>query len=211
MQREGKLEQVMTEFSFSDLDHLLAAISYGKISPRQVVNRMVPRPEKEDKRPGFLARSLERLRKRPPEGIKVKGVDDVLVRFAKCCNPLPGDPIGGYITRGRGVSVHERDCPLLERVEPERRVEVEWDVPQDQVRPVRIRVESADRSGVLADLTGALKVRDINILEASVNTVDHKGVATFVIQVHNAEQLRLVLGDLKRIKGVHSVRRMGLV
>ncbi|MBI4797169.1 MAG: bifunctional (p)ppGpp synthetase/guanosine-3',5'-bis(diphosphate) 3'-pyrophosphohydrolase [Desulfarculus sp.] len=208
--REGKLDPVVSDFSFKDADHLLAAISYGKISPRQVVNRVAPRPEKEERKPGLLARSLERLRKKPHEGIKVKGVDDVLVRFAKCCNPLPGDAIGGYITRGRGVSVHEAGCPHLARVEPERRVEVEWDVPEDQVRPVRIRVESGDRAGVLADLAGALKVRDINILEAEVRVEDHKGLATFLIQVHSAEQLRQVVAELKKVKGVHSVRRLGL-
>ncbi len=210
MVREGKLETVAGEFSFKDIDHLLAAISYGKISPRQVVNRVAPRQDKEERKPGLLARSLERLRKRPHEGIKVKGVDDVLVRFAKCCNPLPGDAIAGYITRGRGVSVHEATCPHLGRVEPERRVEVEWDVPEDQVRPVRIRVESGDRAGVLADLAGALKLRDVNILEAEVRVEDQKGVATFLIQVHNAEQLRQILAELKRVKGVHSVRRQGL-
>jgi GTP pyrophosphokinase len=210
MVREGKLETVAGEFSFKDIDHLLAAISYGKISPRQVVNRVAPRPDKDERKPGLLARSLERLRKRPHEGIKVKGVDDVLVRFAKCCNPLPGDAIAGYITRGRGVSVHEAHCPHLGRVEPERRVDVEWDVPEDQVRPVRIRVESGDRAGVLADLAGALKARDVNILEAEVRVEDQKGVATFVIQVHTAEQLRQILADLKRVKGVHTVTRQGL-
>jgi GTP diphosphokinase / guanosine-3',5'-bis(diphosphate) 3'-diphosphatase len=95
-------------------------------------------------------------------------------------------------------------------VEPERRVDVEWDVPEDQVRPVRIRVESGDRAGVLADLAGALKSRDVNILEAEVRVEDHKGVATFVIQVHTAEQLRQILAELKRVKGVHSVQRQGL-
>ncbi|MFH1035576.1 MAG: bifunctional (p)ppGpp synthetase/guanosine-3',5'-bis(diphosphate) 3'-pyrophosphohydrolase [Pseudomonadota bacterium] len=210
MLREGKLEPVAGDFSFKDIDHLLAAISYGKISPRQVVNRVAPRPEKEERKPGLLARSLERLRKRPHEGIKVKGVDDVLVRFAKCCNPLPGDAIAGYITRGRGVSVHEAGCLHLARVEPERRVDVEWDVPEDQVRPVRIRVESGDRAGVLADLAGALKSRDVNILEAEVRVEDHKGVATFLIQVHTAAQLRQILAELKRVKGVHSVQRQGL-
>ncbi|MFH1033268.1 MAG: TGS domain-containing protein, partial [Pseudomonadota bacterium] len=207
--REGKLEPVLGDFSFKDADHLLAAISYGKVSPRLVANRILPRPEKEE-RPSFFERSLGRLRRRPQEGIKVKGVDDVLVRLAKCCNPLPGERIAGYITRGRGVSVHQANCPHLAQVEPERRVEVEWDVSQDQVRPVRIRVESGDRAGILADLASALKQRDINILEAEVHVEDHKGVATFLIQVHDTTQLKQILAELKRVKGVHAVQRLGL-
>ncbi len=210
--KEGKLEPVLAALSFKEADLLLAAVAYGKVSPRLVINRVLPRPEEEPKKPGFLERSLSRFRKRPSGGIKVRGVDDVLVRFAKCCNPLPGDPISGYISRGRGVSVHLASCPQLAQVEPERRVEVEWDVPEDHLRPVRIQVESGDRSGILADLAGALKQRGINILEAEVHTTEnHRGIATFLIQVHDAGQLKLVLGDLKRIKGVNSAKRLGLV
>ncbi|MFZ5584772.1 MAG: RelA/SpoT family protein [Thermodesulfobacteriota bacterium] len=207
MIRENKLDQVISDFSFKDLDHLLAAISYGKLSPRLVLNRALPRVEPERK-PGFLERSLARLRKRPLNGIKVRGEGDVLVRFAKCCSPLPGDAISGFITRGRGVSVHRADCPALASVEPSRRVEVEWDISSEQLRPVRIRVDSNDRAGILADLAQALKQRNINITEAEVHTHDSRGVATFTIQVRDAGQLKDVLDELKRIKGVHSVQRL---
>ncbi len=210
--KEGKLEPVLAAFSFKDMDKLLSAVAYGKLSPRQVANRVLPRPpESEQKKPGFLERSLSKFRKRPSDGIKVRGVDDILVRFAKCCNPLPGDPISGYISRGRGVSVHLAGCPHLAQVEPERRVDVEWDVPENQVRPVRIQVQSDDRAGVLADLAGALKHRGINILEAEVHvTSDQRGVATFMIQVHDAQQLKEVLTELKRVKGVQTVQRLML-
>jgi GTP pyrophosphokinase len=211
--KEGKLDAVLAALSFKEPDSLLAAVTYGKISPRLVVNRILPKPEAvAPNKPGFLERSFSRFRKRSHDGIKVHGVDDVLVRFAKCCNPLPGDAITGYISRGRGVSVHLANCPQLTQVEPERRVEVEWDVPEGQVRPVRVQVEGGDRSGVLADLAVVLKQRGINILEAEAHTTeDHRGVVTFLIQVHDAEQLKLVLTDLKRVKGVNSVLRLGLI
>ncbi len=211
--KQGKLNPVARELSFQDVDLLLAAVAYGKVSPRHVVNRILPRPEPEEKRkrPGLLERSLDRLRKRPHEGVKVKGVDGVLVRYAKCCNPLPGDPVVGYITRGRGVTVHHAKCPRLDQVDPERRVELEWDVGEDHLQPARVQVLTADHVGILADLAGVMKKNSINILEATTRTTEeHQGVADFVIQVRDAQQLRKVLGDLKRVKGVTSVKRLGL-
>jgi guanosine-3',5'-bis(diphosphate) 3'-pyrophosphohydrolase len=209
--KEGKLDSVVQDFSFKDPDHLLAAVAYGKISPKHVVNRVFPPAKEEDKeKPGFFERALRR-RKRPKDGVKVRGVEDILVRFAKCCNPLPGDPIAGYITRGRGVTVHDARCPHLNEVDPVRRLDLEWDVPGDQVRPVRIQVVTSDRSGALADLAGVLKKRDINILEADVRTTENQhGISNFLIEVKDAQQLRELLKDLNKIKGVNSVKRLGL-
>ncbi|MCA1906455.1 MAG: bifunctional (p)ppGpp synthetase/guanosine-3',5'-bis(diphosphate) 3'-pyrophosphohydrolase [Desulfarculus sp.] len=203
--KDGRLDPVLSDFSFKDLDHLLAAIAYGKVSPRLVTNRVLPKPAEPERKPGLLERSLARLRsKRPINGIKVRGEEDVLIRFAKCCGPLRGDPIAGFITRGRGVSVHHADCPALASVDPARWVEVEWDFDHEDLRPVRIRVDSKDRHGLLADLAQALKQRNINITDAEA----HGGVTTFTIQVRDAKQLGEVLGDLRRVKGVHSVRRL---
>lgn len=209
--KSGKLDPVLKDLSLTDPDHLLASVAYGKISPRHIVNKILPPPAKnqpEDK-PGLIERSLQKLRKRQADGIKVKGVDDILVRFAKCCNPLPGDEVVGYITRGRGVTVHRSDCNHVEQVDPERMVEVEWDIAEDEVRPVRIQVLSSDRAGVLADLAGVMKKRDVNILEAAIKTTeDNKGIATFLIQVHDAKQLDTVFKDISRIKDTLSVRRL---
>jgi GTP pyrophosphokinase len=209
--REGKLGEVSQDFSFHDTDHLLAAVAYGKISPRLVVNRISPPPDQVQKRPGIWERSISRLRKRAPEGIKVKGVEDILVRLAKCCNPLPGDPIVGYITRGRGVSVHNARCPHLAQVDTERRVEVEWEIDENLLHPVRIKVQSGGRPGTLADVAGVLKQNDINILEADVRTTEERrGISSFLIQVHDTRQLAKVLREIKRIKGVQFVVREGI-
>ncbi len=208
--RDHKLDPLMTELSFTDTDHLLAAVAYGKLSPRHIVNKLLPRPEEAEEKPGIIERSVRRLRRKPaPGGIKVKGLDDILVRMAKCCNPLPGDKVVGYITRGRGVTVHRADCSHIERVDPERRVEVEWDLEADEVRPVRVQVLSSDRAGVLADLAGIMKKQEINILEAEIKTTeDNKGIATFTIQVHDAKQLNRVLREIGKLKETLSVRRM---
>jgi len=209
--KDGKLAKVMTDLSFQDQEHLLAAVAYGKVSPRHIVNKILPRPTEEDQeKPGLIERSLKRLRRRPaPEGIKVKGLDDILVRFAKCCNPLPGDEVVGYITRGRGVTIHRADCNHVADLDPERRVEVEWDLAKEEVRPVRIQVISSDRAGILADMAGVMKKHEINILEAEVKTTEElKGIATFTIQVHDAKQLHRVLKDIAGLKDILSVRRM---
>lgn len=210
--KDGRLKKIAEEYSFTETDSLLASVAYGKLSAKQVANRVVPKEESETQKPGFIERSIGRLRKRTHDGIKVKGVDDILVRFAGCCNPLPGDPILGFITRGRGVTIHRADCPHLDQVDPERRVDVEWEVAEDQVRPVRITVDSIDRAGILADVAQVLKMRGVNILEAEVKAQPEKqrGLANFLIQVHDTSQLHHVFADIKKIKGVYSVRRLGV-
>ena len=111
-------------------------------------------------------------KERPPQrdGVRVKGVSDILVRFSKCCNPLPGDQIGGYITRGRGVSVHRVDCASLLHSGFERRIEVEWDLGAEEVHPVGLAVICANVKGMLAAISGTLSNHDINILEAKDQT-----------------------------------------
>ena len=209
--REGLLTELSREFSFKDPEHLVAAVAYGKISPRQLVNRVLRREQVEEHKPGLLERSLGRLRRRHHEGVRVMGVDDILVRFAKCCNPLPGDPIVGYITRGRGVTVHNANCPHLQRVEPDRLLEVSWEVDHDQVLPARIQVVSTGKPGTLADVAGVLKKHEINILEADLRTTeDRHGVSSFLIEVHDSHQLEQVLREVNRLSGVRSARRVGL-
>ena len=209
--REGKLEQLASDFSFKDIDRLLAAVAYGKISPKLIANRIQPQAEEEKGAGGIIKRSLGRLKRRPTAGVRVKGVDDVLVRYGKCCNPLPGDAVVGFITRGRGVTVHNRNCPSLASVDPERLVDLQWDVPENQLWQTRILVETDGHTGVLADLASVLKKREIAILEADVRTLeDRRGLSEFVIEVHDAKQLKRVLSDLKNIKGVQAVRRQGI-
>ncbi len=208
--KDGKLDPVLKAYSFHESDLLLASVAYGKISPRMVVNRILPKPE-EDEKPGLISRSLRVFRKRPSEGVKVKGVEDILVRYAKCCNPLPGDPIVGYITRGRGLTVHNKNCGHLEQIDPARLLDVEWDVEDSTLHQVGIMVESSGRAGTLADVAAILKKREVNIIEADIRTTEEdRALSHFMIQVHDTAQLNRVLKEIKRLKSVYEVTREGL-
>jgi GTP pyrophosphokinase len=139
----------------------------------------------------------------------VKGVGDLLVRFAKCCHPIPGDPIVGFITRGKGVTVHLQSCPtVLNEREISRLIDVEWESAPTETYPISIRVEAYDRTGLLSDITQVVAENKINIVAAHVGvTPDHTAVVTATIQVHSVSQLARVMGRIETLKDVISVQR----
>ena len=142
-------------------------------------------------------------------GVRVKGVGDLLVRFAKCCHPIPGDPIVGFITRGKGVTVHLRSCPtvLTEREVP-RLIEVEWEAAPTQTYPIAIRVEAYDRTGLLNDITQVVAENKVNIMAASVQTnTDHTALLRATLQVASVSQLARVMSRIEGLKDVISVQR----
>jgi GTP pyrophosphokinase len=144
----------------------------------------------------------------PRSGVHVKGVPDIMVRFAKCCNPLPGEEIVGYITRGRGVSVHRADCASLLASGFERRIDVEWDKVNGEVHPVGLVVLCANVKGMLAAISGTLSNLDINILEANIRTrVDNRSECKFVVEVHDSEHLNRAVAAVRKIKDVLEVYR----
>ena len=139
----------------------------------------------------------------------VKGVDDVLLKFGKCCQPVPGDPITGYITRGYGITVHRTNCVNALKVNPERQIEVEWSTEITETYPVKIRVRSYDRVGLLADIAEGISKNGANILYASTETNDIQDVDSFfTISVENTEHLRQVLSAIKKVKHVQEVKRI---
>jgi GTP diphosphokinase / guanosine-3',5'-bis(diphosphate) 3'-diphosphatase len=141
-------------------------------------------------------------------GIKVAGEEDILVRFGKCCSPVFGDPIVGFITRGRGVTVHTLGCPKAVDQDPDRRVEVEWDGKSKTPRPVSIQVVCADKPGLLAALSQSFNQLGVNISQANCRSMDdNRAVNTFQFAVSDVEQLRTVIRALQRISGVYSVTR----
>ena len=204
-----ELKRVTQEFSFVGIDDLLAAIGHGKLSPGQITGKLfrvaqppaeegaAPEPERREK-PADLGGSL-----------RIKDLDDMLVRLANCCQPIPGDHIMGYITRGQGVTIHRAECPYLASTESFRHIPAEWDGGgAGKFYPVKIQVVTVDKPGLLADITSALKSADVNVTKASVETTqDHKGIAQFTIQVTDQQHLDKVFGALKRLKEVISVRR----
>ena len=209
-----KNEQILSiakEFSFHSVEDLIAQIGFGKISPRQVLGRLRPKLGIKDERPpGLVGKMVGRFKRRKGDhGIKVKGVSDMLIRFANCCNPLPGEPVIGFITRGRGVTVHQRNCSHILNADPERLVEVSWQASKEDIYLAKIRVTSVERKGVLSDISAVLTQKDANIIEAQVKTtVDRKGIALFTIEVEDYNQLQNIMGAIKRIKNVLIVERL---
>jgi len=136
-------------------------------------------------------------------------VGDLLVRFAKCCHPIPGDPIVGFITRGKGVTVHLRSCPtVVNEREVSRLIEVEWEAEPTQTYPIAIRVEAYDRTGLLNDITQVVAENKVNIVAAAVGvTPDHTAVVTATLQVLSVSQLARVMGRIENLKDVISVQR----
>jgi len=199
------------DLGFKDVQEVLAAVGYGKLSARQIVGRVLPadtvRPQR--KLPG-LGRVLDKIRKKPSHSaIRIQGIDDVLVRFAKCCNPLPGDDIVGFITRGHGITIHAADCSHLLETDVQRRVEVEWDLNTSASRNVKINVYCHDKKGLLADITACISNCEAGISSARVNTTkDNKGINEFEIEVKNVEHLKKVMKELKGLSGVYRVERL---
>lgn len=201
----------VSELGFKSADDLLAGLGYGKVSLGQIIGRVVPQEKLKSETPkgGRIGKVLEKIRKKPSGAIKIQGVEDVMVRFAKCCDPLPGDPVVGFITRGRGVTVHTSDCPHVLESDPDRRIEVEWNMKKKASRPAKIRVSCSDQKGMLAGITGAITNCEANIISANVfSTPEHRGVNTFEVDVQDLDHLNRVINALLKLKGVYKVERM---
>ena len=202
----GDLDRVAHELSLNTQEDLYATVGFGKIRAKQVLGKL---RSKEDGGPSFMDRVVRRIRKQPKQGIKVRGMGDILVRFPGCCNPLPGESIVGYITQGRGVTVHSARCKSLSAANPERRVDVEWDLDEALTYPVRIQAIIQDKPGALAELSGAIAEMKANITKASVEvTPDGRGTTDFTIQVKNRDHFNKIMHAIRRIKWVERVTRL---
>ena len=198
--------KIAKQLSFKTPEDLLLAISYGKVSLKQVVNRFLPTPSK--KEPQKETASTD---KKSPLGIKVKGVEDILIKIARCCSPIPGDEIIGYITKGHGITVHRKDCPNLWQIDPERLVEVVWEEKINEVYPVRIQIWCQDRVGILAEITAAIAKAEANIVASETkSTLDHRAICSFVIEVKNNTHLQKIISALQAIDAVEEVKRLGV-
>ncbi|MCB9398908.1 MAG: bifunctional (p)ppGpp synthetase/guanosine-3',5'-bis(diphosphate) 3'-pyrophosphohydrolase [Acidobacteria bacterium] len=211
---QGKAEGL----GYKKLDDFYSAIGFGHITPAKAIAPFLPegtldKPTGDEVRESRIAKAINRLARKKGAQVTVKGQEDVLVYLAKCCSPIFGDPIVGYITRGRGVAVHKRDCAGLQRSlnDPERRIEVEWDKNYDNpVFSVRVLVHTEERPGMLLDITQALKDAKTNVrkFQASVNVEKNLGVFDIVIEVNTINHLENVFKHLRKIKGVLSQQRV---
>jgi len=193
------------------MDEVLLAIGYGKLAVEDVVEILQdkgPEGPPEELKTGALENLVRRVRG-TSTGITVSGIDNVLVRYAKCCNPLPGDPIIGFITRGRGATVHRRECSKAFDTDPERRIDVSWDSRAKLNRPVSISVVTNNKPGILAEISQTLSSQRVNISEANCQTdSDGRAQNRFTFHCEDLTQLRTVMKALEKLGGVVSVTRV---
>jgi len=207
-----ELADVATHFGFKTIDDLIAHVGYGKITPLQVVRKFAPKPQAGDLPETIFNKLIGRVsrKKKLKTGVLVKGLDDILIKFGKCCQPVPGDNIVGYITRGYGVTIHRTNCVNALEMNPERQIEVDWNQEASEMYPVKIRIISHDRQGLLADLVGNISKHGANILQASSNTRDSKIVDSFfTIGVEDISHLEKILSAVRKVKLVQDVKRIG--
>jgi GTP pyrophosphokinase len=200
-----QIAEVAKHLNYDTLDDFYAAIGYGAVGAQTVVMRLGVVDDVQSTLPTIAPpQKLERT-----GGVRVKGVGDLLIRFAKCCNPIPGDPIVGFITRGKGVTVHLQSCPtVINEREVSRLIDVEWEHAPTESYPIAIRVEAYDRTGLLSDITQVVAENKVNIIAAHVGvTPDHTAVVTATIQVHSVSQLARVMSRIETLKDVISVQR----
>jgi GTP pyrophosphokinase len=214
----GKAEALAQELGVgSKLEDLFVAVGYGKVSMRQVLQRFVP-PERLDQArepepPRRLKDAVKRFLRVGEERIKVKGTDDLLVYRAKCCNPIMGEPITGYITRGKGVSVHSQNCPNVTGLmyDPERKVAVEWEKGGEGAYEVRIAVEVEDRPGLLATITTLLAGMSTDIRTAEAKTFDDRTASIdLTLRIQDLKHLEKVVRSIRGVSGVIDVERLAV-
>jgi guanosine-3',5'-bis(diphosphate) 3'-pyrophosphohydrolase len=216
LERSGDLDKAAGALGYKKGEDLVVALGYGKVAPPQILQQLLP-PEKLAQAPADQPAAASRLTaifrkvaRRPTGGVRISGIDDVLVRYGRCCNPVPGDDIIGFITRGRGVTVHTRACDKSLEMDPLRRVDVSWDVKAADVkRPVSIRVVTDDRAGVLAEISKTISDAGMNISQATCRTTGlGRAVNTFEMAIGDLKQLRSVMRAIEVIEGVVSVERV---
>ncbi|RMG70704.1 MAG: bifunctional (p)ppGpp synthetase/guanosine-3',5'-bis(diphosphate) 3'-pyrophosphohydrolase [Nitrospirae bacterium] len=206
LMKSEQMEEVAASFSMKSVDDLLVSIGYGKVSEKQVVHKLIPDKKEEEEPP--IKKTSRGARK--AKGIKIIGIDDILYHRAKCCYPVPGDQLIGFVTRGKGVTIHRKDCPNLERiaVDDARLVDVEWVSDNGALTHARLYVETVDRPGILANLSALMSSMNVNIshLEAKT-TQDRRAHLTFIIEVKDRQQLASLAQKIASTDGVLGVRR----
>jgi guanosine-3',5'-bis(diphosphate) 3'-pyrophosphohydrolase len=210
MLKDGKLVEKMGKRGVKSSDDLLAAIGQGRIGIRQVINKVLPEePAEHAAEPAPSKRAVKSRELKNNLGVVVQGMDDLLVRFGKCCNPIHGDAIKGFITRGRGVTVHARGCSFLTSADPERIIDAQWDERSQHVAVVPIEVICEDQKGLLASITSSIATAETNILNASVKTTPElKAVSVFTVEINSLAMLDRVIQEIKKVKGVLKVTRL---
>lgn len=207
---EADLLKAAKALHLTDVNHLVASIGQGDVNVSQVLKELFPDVETDGEivKPGPLDWLVDRVRG-SPKGVRIQGVDGLMVRYAQCCQPVPGDPVVGYVTRGRGVSIHRSDCPNLLMLvqEPERRIDIDWKELEGEKFMVRLALEATDRRGLYADLAAAVSATGTDIRSFDLHSTDGYVLGELVVEVGNLAHLQKILKAARRVKGVTEVTR----
>ena len=210
---KSDLGRYLTGEGLSRPEDLFAAVGFGKVAAKTVLNRVLDEDDlasPSDESPGPIKRAVSRVLPFGGTAVRVKGQEDLLTYRAKCCRPVPGDAIVGYITRGKGISVHSAECSNVRNLlyHPEREIEVEWASASDEVYPVVIKIETEDHPGMLARLTEAIAKHSSNIRLFEAKTLDTgRGLIEVVVEVRDRKHLVKLKEGLRALPGVISVGR----
>lgn len=207
--RSEEIKKIYDEYGLNSLEDLMVSVGYGKISPKHVVRLFLP----EEIARGEEIPAEKPKKKAPPistPGISLTGIEDVMVHYAKCCNPIPGDEIVGYISRGRGINIHIAQCPHIQEFDSERVVDVQWSIGEKQTYPVGMRVVCKDQKGLVAELSAIISSMDINISHAEIDTRLHdmQAICDFKLDVNDLNQFNQIVAAIKKLKSVISVERI---
>lgn len=216
--KEDWLKSTAGKLSLNTSDDLYAALGYGSVTLTQVMPRLKElhkehykiRDEKAIVEGKTKEQSYPKREKRLTQGISIEGLENIKVRFSKCCNPVPGDEIIGYITRGRGVSVHRKDCPNVSYVDTQERfIEVEWDTSEKAEYPAEIQIKAIDRTGLLTEITQRITDSNLSLLSLNARTNKEKMVIiNMTLEIKDIDQLRDLMKKIRRLKGVIDVYRV---
>jgi len=210
--RQDELLRAATNLGYQDFDQVHAALGRGDLGPTRVIGQFYSDHDPEQGTPEEFPTAWNRIKKRlriSDRGIRIQGVDNLMVQYARCCQPVPGDSVIGYITRGRGVSIHRNDCPNILSLsqDPERRVDIEWETQRDDRFFVKLHIRGTDRRGLLSDVAKAITGTGTDISNADMRTTDGGMSGEFSVEVKNLSHLEKVRRSISKVKGVLNVER----
>jgi GTP pyrophosphokinase len=206
-----ELRGAAASLGYHDMGYVYAALGRGDVGPTAVIKQFHPDydpSEAAEREPSALTKLAQRLRI-SGRGVRIQGMDNLMVRYSRCCQPVPGDPVIGYITRGRGVSIHRKDCPnvLALAKDPERRVEIEWAAEKGDRFYVKLFMRGTDRRGLLSDVAKAISSTGTDIRHADMRATEGGMQGEFLVEVRDLSHLEKVKRAIARVKGVLDVER----
>jgi GTP diphosphokinase / guanosine-3',5'-bis(diphosphate) 3'-diphosphatase len=205
----AQLQRAAEALNLPDFDYVLSALGRGDLGPSAILKELFPGVEEPpEKPPSAFGRMVEKMRG-TGKGVKIQGMENMMVRYSACCQPVPGDKVIGYITRGRGISIHRNDCPNVLNLSehPERRVEIDWEAEAHDRFYVRLIIEGTDRRGLLSDIATAISNTGTNIQSAEIKSNDGGMNGLFSVEVQNLAHLKKVIKSIRAVNGVLAVER----